>query len=120
MRVFAAICCVLTFAGGVTGGHDQDAAAALAFALVAPKPSPPGPSPAPPVFPTKGPCSDLCTCGCQEGLPCRCRQSLPAAGPGASVVSPPAGLYSPAHQPAPTFSPAQRLAPTRGRAAGGC
>ena len=109
---------------------------ALQLALAAGDPPAPPPTvPPPPQRPACG-CSVLCTCGCQSGRPCRCRQydsgppvCLPEASGGGSSLTPlapplpvsppqwvpvltaPAALQFPAFAPTPAPTMAPTLTP---------
>lgn len=75
-----------------SAGPDDDARAALALAVPA-RPAAPDPPPVPPPRPDC--CSPECTCGCQEGGPCRCRD-LPSP-----TWTPPPAITLPATRPVP-------------------
>lgn len=87
---------------------------AMAIALTAPVPAP-APIPAP--TPARGPCSDLCTCGCAQSLPCICDRGpefRPSRNDTIRRLDPAPVVYPPA--PLRTFAPPVR----RASGGGGC
>jgi hypothetical protein len=109
------VCLLLALAGTATARDyraEARAAIALSLALQA------TPGPATPVA-TPCHCSSECTCGCRDGLPCRC--GPPVVGAPVQAQSQPVPYFSrPAYYaPAPSFRQSFAPASFRG-SAGAC